>query len=110
MHLRLIAAVGLTMFGPAVLHAQENPARANAAPAAAPRFDILAYQVLGNSKLSNLDIEKIVYPHLGPQRGEQDVENARAALQSLYDSRGYPTVSVVIPEQDVATGMVTLQV
>lgn len=124
MSLRLIAVVGLTMLGPARLHAQgmsaqENSAQglsadvsAQASPAAAPvaRFDILAYQVLGNSQLSNLEIEKAVYPHLGPQRSEQDVEAARSALQALYDGKGFPTVSVAIPEQDASTGLVTLQV
>lgn len=124
MSLRLIAVVGLTMLGPARLHAQgmsaqENSAQglsadvsAQAIPAAAPiaRFDILAYQVLGNSQLSNLEIEKAVYPHLGPQRSEQDVEAARSALQALYDGKGFPTVSVAIPEQDASTGLVTLQV
>ncbi|KWS03040.1 Hemolysin activation/secretion protein associated with VreARI signaling system [Lysobacter capsici AZ78] len=109
MSLRLIAAVGLSLLGPARLHAQET---STTAPAAAPiaRFDVMAYQVLGNSQLSNLDIEKAVYPHLGPQRSEQDVEAARAALQALYDHKGFPTVSVVIPEQDASTGLVTLQV
>ncbi|MBW8809539.1 MAG: hypothetical protein JF591_12035, partial [Lysobacter sp.] len=109
MSLRLIAAVGLSLLGPARLHAQET---STAAQAAAPiaRFDVMAYQVLGNSQLSNLDIEKAVYPHLGPQRSEQDVEAARAALQALYDHKGFPTVSVVIPEQDASTGLVTLQV
>lgn len=124
MSLRLIAVVGLTMLGPARLHAQgmsaqENSAQglsadvsAQASPAAAPvaRFDILAYQVLGNSQLSNLEIEKAVYPHLGPQRSERDVEAARSALQALYDGKGFPTVSVAIPEQDASTGLVTLQV
>lgn len=97
------------MLGPARLHAQET---STTVPAAAPiaRFDVMAYQVLGNSQLSNLDIEKAVYPHLGPQRSEQDVEAARAALQALYDHKGFPTVSVVIPEQDASTGLVTLQV
>ncbi|MGO1072799.1 ShlB/FhaC/HecB family hemolysin secretion/activation protein [Lysobacter sp. CA199] len=109
MHLRLIAAVGLTFLGPTGLHAQETSSGSPGA-AAPVRFDVMAYQVLGNTQLPTIDIEKAVYPHLGPQRSEQDVEAARAALQSLYDQRGYPTVSVVIPEQDASTGLVTLQV
>lgn len=109
MHLRLIAAVGLTLLGPARIHAQETSANAHAASAPV-RFDVMAYQVLGNTQLATLDIEKAVYPYLGPQRSEQDVESARAALQALYDKSGYPTVSVAIPEQDASTGLVTLQV
>ncbi|MEH6419996.1 ShlB/FhaC/HecB family hemolysin secretion/activation protein [Pseudomonas sp. CGJS7] len=109
MHLRLIAAVGLTLLGPAGLHAQETPS--NTQGAAAPvRFDVMAYQVLGNTQLATIDIEKAVYPHLGPQRSEQDVEAARAALQALYEQRGFPTVSVAIPEQDASAGLITLQV
>lgn len=109
MHLRLIATVGLSLLGSTSLHAQDSQARTQVDVGVA-RFDVMAYQVVGNSTLRNLDIEKAVYPYLGPQRSEQDVEAARAALQALYDRSGYPTVSVVIPEQDASTGLVTLQV
>jgi hemolysin activation/secretion protein len=80
--------------------------------AAAPEegFDILEYRIEGNSVLPALAIEQAVYPHLGPGRSFQEVEAARAALEKAYQDSGYLTVSVSIPEQKVAEGVVHLQV
>ncbi len=81
------------------------------APAAAPlRFDVLVYLVEGNSVLSTPEIERAVYPFLGPQRSVQEIEAARAALEKAYQQRGYLTVSVELPEQQVENGEVRLQV
>ncbi len=81
------------------------------APAAAPlRFDVLVYLVDGNSVLSTPEIERAVYPFLGPQRSVQEIEAARAALEKAYQQRGYLTVSVELPEQQVENGEVRLQV
>ncbi|WP_238155920.1 MULTISPECIES: ShlB/FhaC/HecB family hemolysin secretion/activation protein [Xanthomonas] len=73
-------------------------------------FDILAYQVVGNTQLQNVQVERAVYPFLGPQRTAADVEQARAALQGVYEAAGLATVAVSVPEQDAASGLVTLQV
>ena len=76
----------------------------------AARFDILEYQVEGNSVLPALAIERAVYPHLGPGRGLDDAEAARGALERAYRDAGYPTVLVDIPEQQVTGGVVRLAV
>jgi hemolysin activation/secretion protein len=60
--------------------------------------------------LSTLDIEKAVYPFLGPARGIKDVDSAREALEKSYHDAGYLSVSVDIPEQQVEGGIVTLRV
>lgn len=78
--------------------------------AAVTGFDILEYQVDGNSVLPELAVERAVYPHLGPGLTFNDVEAARAALEKTYQDSGYLSVSVVIPEQKVADGVVRLQV
>jgi len=87
-----------------------EPTAADAVPKENPRFDILEYRVVGNSVLRALDIEKAVYPHLGPGRTIKDVEGARAALEKIYVDKGYVTVLVDIPEQKVDSGVVTLRV
>jgi len=91
-----------------VAFAEDPPAAPQ--KAAVAHFDILAFQVLGSTKLSVADVERAVYPFAGPKRTEADVESARAALQAVYDKRGFPTVSVTIPAQDAKTGLITLQV
>ena len=111
MELRIVALVGvLGALGccPLAVLAEDPPAPQQ--KAAVAHFDILAFQVLGSTKLSVADIERAVYPFEGPQRTEVDVESARAALQAIYDKRGFPTVSVTIPAQDARNGLITLQI
>ena len=55
-------------------------------------------------------ISKAVYPYLGPDRTLSDIEAAREALQTIYQERGYQSVYVDLPEQQVADGIVFLQV
>lgn len=95
--------------------AQSAPAQdaaAAAAPAAADarRVNINEYIVRGNTVLEARDIERAVYPYLGPERTLADIEAAREALQTIYQERGYQSVYVDLPEQQVADGIVFLQV
>jgi hemolysin activation/secretion protein len=73
-------------------------------------FNISAFQIKGNTLLSEAEVEEAVYPYTGPDRTVKDVEAARAALQAAYEKHGYSTVSVFIPEQGVATGVIRLEV
>jgi hemolysin activation/secretion protein len=57
-----------------------------------------------------LEVEEAVYPFLGPGRTVDDVEQARAALEQAYKNKGYQTVSVEVPPQQGASGVVSLQV
>jgi hemolysin activation/secretion protein len=66
--------------------------------------------VAGSTRLSAAEIGEAVYPFLGPMRAEQDVENARAALQALYHEKGYQSVTVEIPDQTGRGGIVFLKV
>lgn len=88
----------------------EQPAEQVAEQAAERRIDILNYRVQGNTVLTRMDIEKAVYGYLGPQRPIGDVELARAALEQAYRAKGYETVGVDIPEQDVRKGVVVFNV
>jgi hemolysin activation/secretion protein len=85
--------------------------RAEEVPSAAEeRFDIWEYQVEGNSLLPLKNIERTVYPYLGPGKSIKDVEAARTQLEQRYRDAGYGTALVDIPEQDVLAGVVRLQV
>jgi hemolysin activation/secretion protein len=81
-----------------------------AAAAAEQHFDVHEYRVLGNTVMSNRDIEAVLYPRLGEQKTLANVEAARSALESAYHSAGYATVFVDIPEQEIADGIVRLRV
>ncbi|MDO9104718.1 MAG: ShlB/FhaC/HecB family hemolysin secretion/activation protein [Methylovulum sp.] len=88
----------------------------NSAVAAEPEtvkqagFDLLELRVKGNTLLERTQLERAVYPFLGPKKTIETVEQARDALENLYRTKGYQTVAVDIPEQNVEHGVVYLQV
>ncbi|NBX00858.1 MAG: ShlB/FhaC/HecB family hemolysin secretion/activation protein, partial [Methylophilaceae bacterium] len=73
-------------------------------------FDILEFQVEGNTKLTKMQVEAAVYPQMGEKKTIADVEKAREALEKAYHRIGYLTVLVDIPEQDVDKKVVRLNV
>jgi hemolysin activation/secretion protein len=73
-------------------------------------FDLLELRIKGNTMMDKPSIEKLIYPFLGKQKSIDSVEKARVALENLYHSRGYQTITVDIPEQNVQNGIVYLQV
>jgi hemolysin activation/secretion protein len=93
--------------------AAQAPAAAgkSSAPQAPDRkVDINEYVVRGNTVLKEEEIEKAVYDFLGPQRSMKDIESARDALLAAYHSKGYQSVYVDLPQQQVKDGVVYLQV
>ncbi len=86
--------------------------KADVPPGAAgdPSFFIEAFDVTGNSILSQEDIEQAVYPHLGPDRTLADIEKARKSLEDMYRRKGRESVVVEIPVQVAADGSSRLQV
>lgn len=112
----IIALAGSAAAAPPPPTAPPSPTAspATAAPAAEPPpptayFNVHEYRVLGNSVLSNRDIERVLYPLLGDHKTLADVEVARAALEKTYHDRGFATVFVDIPEQDVSDQIVRLK-
>lgn len=109
-------ALGCGMVSPAFaqqeVSGQSAPAAAvSAAGADSERLiDILNYRIEGNSVLPRVEVEKAVMPFLGPKRPISDVEAARAALEKIYRDRGFETVAVELPEQDVRGGVVRMNV
>lgn len=91
-------------------HAARVHAQDDTAAGSKSAFDILEYQVEGNTVLPTLAIERAVYPFLGPGRSIDDVEKARGALEKAYQKAGFLSVYVDIPEQKVEDGVVRLLV
>ncbi|MNM44414.1 POTRA domain, ShlB-type [compost metagenome] len=96
--------------GAAANTADATPAAPAVEQAAAARVTINEYLVRGNTVLQARDIEKAVTAYLGPGRTMKDVEAARDALQQAYQGKGYQSVYVDLPEQQVTGGVVILQV
>lgn len=91
------------------------PAPAEAATSAAPAepqptLYIREYRVQGSKLLTGSEVGTAVYPYLGPQRTDTDVENARAALEKAYHDKGYQSVLVEVPQQSAKRGIIILNV
>jgi hemolysin activation/secretion protein len=86
------------------------PAVQQDAAEATRKVDVIEYIVRGNSVLNVRDIEQAVTPFLGPDRTMKDIEAARDALLAVYQAKGYQSVYVDLPEQQVTEGLVFLQV
>lgn len=86
-----------------------SPAQA-AEPPTEPRFDIVRYEVTGNSLLAPSELDGLLAAYTGAGRRFADVETARQALLAAYFERGYTTVQVVVPEQEVSAGVIRLEV
>jgi hemolysin activation/secretion protein len=89
------------------VQAQQAAAPAQETP---QRFDVNEYLVRGNTLLQAVEIEQAVEPFLGPGRSLDDVHGARDALQKIYQARGYQSVTVEVPPQQVRGGVLLLKV
>ncbi|MFZ5529367.1 MAG: ShlB/FhaC/HecB family hemolysin secretion/activation protein [Pseudomonadota bacterium] len=86
------------------------PATASQAAADEPTFDVYEYVIEGNTMLPAAMVEQAVSPFMGPGRRFADLEQARSALEKAYQSAGYLSVLVSLPNQRVDEGEVRLEV
>ncbi|MCB1086207.1 MAG: ShlB/FhaC/HecB family hemolysin secretion/activation protein [Verrucomicrobiae bacterium] len=77
---------------------------------AEPIFYIRQIRVRGANQLSSSEIEKAIYPNLGPGRKLADIESARSALEKAHHEKGFQTVGVDIPQQNGTRGIIYLDV
>jgi hemolysin activation/secretion protein len=88
-----------------------GPARNAAAPAKPmPHFSVKAFEVRGDTLLSTERLTALLTPHTGTNVALTNIVEAAADLQKEYRNRGYPTVRVAIPQQQITNEMVKLQV
>lgn len=106
--LMLLACLGARL--PAAETPPAEPAKPQTALSQLGRLYIREYRVRGNTKLKAIDVEKAVYPYLGPGRSENDIEQARAGLEKRYRDLGYQSVYVETPVQSGARGIIYFNV
>ncbi|MGP1678091.1 MAG: ShlB/FhaC/HecB family hemolysin secretion/activation protein [Burkholderiales bacterium] len=73
-------------------------------------FDIVRFQVEGNTLLPQAQVDGILAPLAGPKRVYGDIQKALEALEGAYRAAGYSTVQVYVPEQELTSGVVRLEV
>ena len=73
-------------------------------------FDIKQFQVEGNTLLPQARIDELVAPFTGKNKVYGDIQQALEALDNAYRRLGYGTVNVLVPEQELTSGVVRLRV
>src|SRR6185436_18056291 len=67
-------------------------------------------QVTGNSVFSDAEIAEVTAPFTNRILLTEDLERLRLALTLLYVNKGYLTSGAIIPDQDVVSGVITVQI
>jgi hemolysin activation/secretion protein len=89
----------LLLFTPCVYGADE-------AQPAIPRFDIVSFRVEGNTILQKAEIDSLLFPFTGKQKDFGTVQEAIDALEGAYAKRGFTTIQITLPEQELENGIV----
>lgn len=74
------------------------------------QFDIVSFQIEGNSLLPEDRVQALVAPFTGRQKVYGDIQKALESLEGEYRQRGFGTVQVYVPEQELTSGIVKIQV
>jgi hemolysin activation/secretion protein len=95
----------------------ENPAATTGtntnAPAktnASPHFAVRGYEIHGDTLLSTETLRSILAKYTGTNVSLTEIMSAASDLQLGYRARGYPTVSVTLPQQQITNGLVKIRV
>ena len=74
------------------------------------QFPITDYRIVGNTLLSAQRIDDATRPYRGDASDFETIQKALEALEKAYVANGFGSVKVEIPEQELESGVVTLQV
>jgi hemolysin activation/secretion protein len=67
-------------------------------------------RVIGNTAFSDTEIAEVTAPFKNRTLLTEDLERLRLALTLLYINKGYLTSGAIIPDQDVTSGVITVQI
>ena len=73
-------------------------------------FRIEHFAIEGNSLLATAAIDDVLDPVRGDAKSLRDILTAVRQLRSAYRNEGYEAVQVVLPEQDISSGVIRLLV
>ena len=66
--------------------------------------------VTGNTAFSDAELDKVTAPYTNRTLTTEDLERLRLELTLLYVNKGYITSGAIIPDQDVANGVIDLHI
>ena len=66
--------------------------------------------VIGSTVFSDAEIAEVTAPFTNRTLLTEDLERLRLSLTLLYINKGYLTSGAIIPDQDVTSGVITVQI
>lgn len=75
-----------------------------------PQFEVLRYQVSGNTVVSPVEADQALAAFIGKDKNFGDLQQAVEALEQAYHAKGFHAVKVMLPEQELKGGVVRLEV
>jgi len=73
-----------------------------------PLFTIKSFQIMGNTKLDQSAIDIALGKFTGEKKDFTTIQKAVDTLETMYRKRGYTTVQVILPEQELKEGIIRL--
>lgn len=74
------------------------------------RFAISRFRVLGNTLLDARSLDESLLQFTGTDKSVEEIQQARQALENAYREAGHSAVRVLVPQQEITDGTVTLTV
>jgi hemolysin activation/secretion protein/AraC-like DNA-binding protein len=103
----LLLVVFVTVFWQTAFAQTNAPATAVPAP---PKFEVRAFDVRGNTLLKPKTISAILDQATGKEVTIEQIRKALSDLKATYRERGYVTVDVSLPQQQLTNATVIVQV
>ncbi|MEA3211726.1 MAG: hypothetical protein QOE70_4783 [Chthoniobacter sp.] len=83
---------------------------AGASLASTVKVSVKKFAFEGNHVFSDRQLAKVVASYLGREITSEELEEARVALTKHYVEAGYITSGALLPDQDVASGLIKFQI
>lgn len=74
------------------------------------RIFVKGIRVIGSTVLSQEELSQIMAPYQNREITSDDLEDVRRILTMAYVAKGYPNSGAVLPDQDIADGIVLFQI
>jgi hemolysin activation/secretion protein len=74
------------------------------------RVRVASWRVVGSTVFTDADFARVLAPYTGREIGSEELIAARDAVTRLYVENGYISSGALLPDQDVANGVIELQV
>jgi hemolysin activation/secretion protein len=77
---------------------------------AGPRFFVHGYRITGSTAFSKEELHRVVGPYIDRELGSEQLVALRNAVTQLYVEHGYINSGALIPDQDLAGGLIEIRV